>query len=557
MIAKLPKSFLYLLTAFFIINLFQAHFTELIYDEAYYWFYSQDMAWGYFDHPPMVALMIKISSLFFQGELGVRFVSVLMATLNLVIIWELIGDVRKKDYVIHYFVLVFSVALLNAYGFFTLPDTPLLFFTSCFLWSYKKFIERPNYAIALLLGFCMAALMYSKYHAVLVIFFVLLSNLPLVKNKYAWAAVAVALLAYTPHFYWLYDHDFVSIKYHLYERPNGAYSFQKYTLGFFVNLIVIVGLTFPFVYQALYKTRSKDLFEKALLYITYGVIIFFFLSSFNRRVQTQWIIVISIPLVILVYNFMLNHETTLKWIYRLGIANIVVILYLRLGLVYQPLLFQIYYETHGNKDWVGKLKDQVGDLPVVFENSYRRAPMYAFYSGGVPTFSLNNVMYRKNQYSLGDTEERVRGKRVAYISKYMKEGAITYTKLDGGVFHGKYIDAFNSYRKLSCEIEEQPVAISMGSEITYSVHNPYHQDIPLEALNFAVAYLDKYKKTQEVVKVVPQLQQNGIKELTKGSSTTFKLILPTSKKNDLAYFRIVISEFNLPYGLNGRPIPFD
>ena len=67
---KLPKIFLYLLALIFILNLLQAHFTELIFDEAYYWYYSQNMAWGYFDHPPMVALIVKISSLFLVESLG-------------------------------------------------------------------------------------------------------------------------------------------------------------------------------------------------------------------------------------------------------------------------------------------------------------------------------------------------------------------------------------------------------------------------------------------------------------------------------------------------------
>ena len=56
---KLPKLFLYILGSILVLNLLQAHFTELIFDEAYYWHYAQNMAWGYFDHPPMVALMIK------------------------------------------------------------------------------------------------------------------------------------------------------------------------------------------------------------------------------------------------------------------------------------------------------------------------------------------------------------------------------------------------------------------------------------------------------------------------------------------------------------------
>ena len=115
------------------------------------------------------------------------------------------------------------MTLLNAYGFFTLPDTPLLFFTAAFLWVYKKFIIKPSLVLALIMGILMAALMYSKYHAVLVIVFVLLSNLKLLTNTYAWVSAIMALLCYSPHFLWLYEHDFVSIKYHLFERPNQSY----------------------------------------------------------------------------------------------------------------------------------------------------------------------------------------------------------------------------------------------------------------------------------------------------------------------------------------------
>ena len=554
MFEKIPKQFYYFLAAFFVLNLVQSFFTELIFDEAYYWYYSQNMAWGYFDHPPMVALLIKISSLFFNGELGVRFMSCIISMINLVVLWLLIDKPEKNGYIPHFFLLVFSMTLLNAYGFFTLPDTPLLFFTSCFLLSYKHFLKAEKITTAIVMGICMAALMYSKYHAVLVILFVLLSNLKLVKNRYAWLSVLVALICYAPHFYWLYENDFVSIKYHLYERPNDAYSFEKYTLGFFVNLIAIFGLTFPFIYYALYKTKSKDLFNKALLYLVYGVILFFFISSFNRRVQTQWIIVICIPLVVIVYNYMLEHKSVLKWIIRLGIVNAVLILYLRLGLVYQPLLFNFYYESHGNKVWVNEIQEEVGDIPVVFENSYRNAPMYEFYSGGIPTFSLNNVMYRKNQYSIDNSEERVRGKKVAYLSKYINDNTFSYTKPDGWVYKGKYIPEFNSYRKLECILEEESVSLG-NSGYHLKVINPYDVDIELSKLKFSIAYLSPYKNTLSLKPVTPTLLEKGMEILSKKDTTDFSLEIPDYNQEKVGYIRVVISENGLYPGLNGKPIP--
>lgn len=515
------------------------------------------MAWGYFDHPPMVALMIKISSYFFNGELGVRFVSCVLSVLNLLALWLMIDSPKKNDYIPHFFVLVFSMTLLNAYGFFTLPDTPLLFFTSCFLLTYKHFIKKQSLGLALLLGICMAALMYSKYHAVLVIFFVLMSNLKLVRNRYAWLAVLVALSCYAPHFYWLFENDFVSIKYHLYERPNGAYSFEKYTLGFFVNLVAIFGLTFPLIYKALFKTKSDNLFHKALLYLTYGVLIFFFVSSFNRRVQTQWIIIVCIPMVVIAFNYMLNNKLALTWIFRLGLINALLIIYLRLGLAYQPFLFNFYYESHGNKEWAQAIKAEVGAVPVVFENSYRNAPMYSFYTNGTLTFSLNNFMYRKNQYSIDGSEEKVRGKDVAYISKYLNDDTFSYQREDGGLYKGKFISNFRSFRKLECIIDAQDITLNSDEELELMVFNPYKEAIDLSTLKFGITYMDAYKTPQETVEISPEALVPNTLNLQAKDTTNFIIQLPQTKKQNIGYFRVVISENDLLFGLNGKPIPLN
>ena len=555
MLKEIPKQFYYFLVFLLALNLVQSFFTELIYDEAYYWYYSQEMAWGYFDHPPMVALLIKISSLFFNGELGVRFMSCILAVANVLVLWLLIDHPKKNSFIPQFFVLVFSMTLLNAYGFLTLPDTPLLFFTSCFLLVYKNFIEKPSLYLSVVLGVVMACLMYSKYHAVLVILFVLLSNLKLVRSKYAWFAVIIALVCYAPHFYWLYEHDFVSINYHISERPNGAYSFEKYTVGFFVNLVAIFGLTFPFIYQALYKTKANSLFNKALLFLTYGVILFFFISSFNRRVQTQWVIIICIPMTLIVFQYMLNNTNSAKWIYRLGLANIVIILYLRLGLVHQPLLFNIFYETHGNKEWVKKVAQEAGDTPVVFENSYRNAPMYQFYSGHT-SFSLNNVQYRKNQYSIDNSEEAVRNKNILYLTKYSKEGSFEFTKMTGGKYYGNYIPNFKSYRKLECILDMDKEAIHLEEPLEFKVYNPYSFKIPINELKFGIAYLDRYKKVQQLKSLTVETANKETKELLPRDTTYFKIKTPlNSEIKEAAYFRLVISENNLYFGLNGKPIP--
>jgi len=95
--SRYPKSLILFGLIFFTINIVQALLTDLHGDEAYYWRYAQDLDWGYFDHPPMTALMIKIGGLFFSGELGVRIITVLFSFISIFIMWELIYPKSKTE----------------------------------------------------------------------------------------------------------------------------------------------------------------------------------------------------------------------------------------------------------------------------------------------------------------------------------------------------------------------------------------------------------------------------------------------------------------------------
>lgn len=534
-----------------LINLVQAYFTDLIFDESYYWYYSRELAWGYFDHPPMVAFLIKIGSLLNKGELGVRLMSCIFSIGTIFFMWKCIEHPKKHEFIPHFFVLIFSATLMNAYGFFMLPDTPLIFFLALFLWLYKNFIKNPTYLWSLTLGLSMASLMYSKYHAVLIILFVLFSNLKLLRNKYAWFAVITALICYIPHLLWLNENDFLSIRYHLFERPNRAYEFGDFTLGFFINLIVLFGLTFPWIYKALFQTKARDLFTRALLFLVYGFILFFFLSSFSRRIQTQWLIAICVPMLIIAFRVMLQDSSTRRWLVRMAIVNTVILLYLRVGLAYDPL-FPKHYESHGNKEWVQGLTNEIGDMPVVFENSYRLASMFQFYSGN-ESFSINNFSYRHNQYSVDRSEEAMQHRDVLFISRFLEEGDLSVKTAPDFELFGVYIPDFESFRKLRCHVEEDENTNEMEEQIG-TLYNPYPTDIPLFKLKFGVAYLNKYKQVKDTSSIRVRFLNEGAKEVNSGDSLAFAFRLPPSDSLVPTYFRITISENDLPFGLNGDNI---
>lgn len=553
MAQRFPRLFLLLLGFLLILNLFQAWFTELLYDEAYYWYYSQTPSWGYFDHPPMVAAMVWVGELFFNGELAVRLISCFMGVGTYLLLWLLIDNPKKNDYTVHFFFLLFSMALVNAYGFFTLPDTPLLFFTVLFLFVYKKFLGKRNVFLSIALGLTMAALMYSKYHAVLVIVFVLISNWRLVLDKYAWLAVSVSLICYAPHILWLYENDFISVKYHLFERPNHAYSFSEFTLGYVLNLILVFGLLFPWVYKALFKSKSNDdLFVRALQFLSYGFILFFFLSSFSKRIQTQWIVLICVPMALLTFTNLIQNQTTAKWVFRMGIISTLLLLYARVWLINDRLL-PIYFETHDNKDWVKRLSEETGDIPIVFQNSYRNASMYAFYSGNL-SFSLNTTDKRQNQFTIDDSESKVQGKRVAYIAKDIEDNNFEYVKSNGSIYQGKYLNSFKSYRKLWASITEIPLEVEKLNDLKIAVYNPYQEDILKENLEWYVAYLNQYKEPLELKRIECVDLNIDSKFLKKSDTLYLNCSIPIPADENVHYIRFGISENGLKAGINSKTL---
>ena len=138
--------------SWFLIGLIQAWGTELFDDEAYYWVYSKFMDWGYFDHPPMIALLIKIGYSIFPSELGVRLFIVILGTASIYYIEKL---TKPKDLKLFYSI-VLSMAILQLGGVMAVPDIPLFFFTVMFFVAYQKYDEHGGFKEALFLSIVIA-----------------------------------------------------------------------------------------------------------------------------------------------------------------------------------------------------------------------------------------------------------------------------------------------------------------------------------------------------------------------------------------------------------------
>jgi hypothetical protein len=436
-------------TSWIILGLIQSRFTDLLDDEAYYWVYSKFLDWGYFDHPPMTAVLIKMGYSIFQNELGVRLFFLLLNVLSLLIIEELID---KKNLFLFY-AITLSLAVLQISGFVAVPDTPLILFTALFFFCYKKFLQQSSLLNSFLLGLVTAALLYSKYHAVLIVLFVLLSNLKLFIRYQTYLAGLVALVFFSPHLWWQYQHDWISFRYHLFESNVNAYKFS-FTLEYIGGQILLAGpIAGSILLPAAFLYRTKNVFEKALKFTLAGIYIFFLLSSFRGKVEANWTSPAIVPLIILSYNFLVEKNTPIaiggrKWLFRLLPITLVLVLIARIIMIVDVLPSkELKKRYHGWRGWPKLMTEKTKGLPVVFENSYQRASKYWFYSGQI-TYSLNWYRERRNNYDFWPIEDSLLGKPVFILDVHNLDSFPNKMETSIGTLGYKYDSAWSSFAKV-------------------------------------------------------------------------------------------------------------
>ena len=520
-----------------ILNIVQGSTTELLPDEAYYWVYSQYMSWGFFDHPPFVAVWVTISDFLFTDELGVRFFSSISFSLLIYLVWITIDHPLKKKFTWLFIVLVFSTALLNVYGFITTPDTPLLFFFALFLWSYKEYLTKRNTVSYLLLSLAITGMMYSKYQGILIVLFIFLSNWKLAKDYKIWLVCLGALVLYIPHIHWQYVNDFPSVKYHLYERASVATYKFEYTLMHFVNAIAILGFTFIVMYKAFFKgIKSNDLFHKGLNYIISGFFIFFLVASFRGHVQAQWIAPIMLPLILITFNYLVENNTQLKLFNYLAIANISIILFVRIMIANEGII-PVKLDFHGNKQWTLKVKEFTKGSDKLFINSFQNASIYWFYTKE-KTHYQKNYLGRKNQYGFIPNNDVYTSDSIAYITRISKEYSTIKMKSSGkdSIFIS-FINDYKSFFDIEIDfVNSSNIVFNTSTKKMYDVivKNPYKFDINLNDIEVLVAFQNN--KGNEKYSITSKINTSIIKA---SSEEMFSLELDGSLIYDINEFSTV------------------
>ena len=483
------------LGVWWIANLVQAGFTELANDEAYYHMFAERLAWGYFDHPPVTALLVWAGERLLGGELGVRFFFTVLQPLYLWILWRLIrpADAGRRDAAL--FVVVSAATLmLQLYGFIAVPDGPLMFTTALFLLTFKWFSENRRRAW-LWMGIAMALMAYSKYHGALVVLFALAANPRQLLRPALYSSGAVALLLLVPHLVWQYEHDWASFAYHLSGR-NSVFR-PGYVVEFLANVLVVFNPFFvPLYVQAWRKVKPQTPVGRALKLLPVAFIVFFMLSSLRGYVQPQWVIVSCFGLVCVLFAYARRHPRTRRYVMRAGGVTVGLIVLVRLVMIFNPL--GIRFEVFNNPESYAAIAAEADGRPVVFRYGYAVAAKYAFYTGG-EAYCQPNIRYRTHQWQFRDDDSQFIGREVLVecpdgtVSDSTRQ-VRTLTMANGRSFTWFVDPAFHPVRLVDIAFTGLPGRVAAGETLRLElrIRNPYPYAIRVGAGDTQLVMLWKH-----------------------------------------------------------------
>lgn len=367
---QLPQTMLVAALFVFLFRIIASFSTNLGVDEAYYFSYLQFPQISFYDHPPMVAIMLWLTTLnqSFSSEFFMRLGPLLIGTMNLFLIFRIGTEIQNKRTGLLAAALA-SASLYNSIisGLFVLPDTPLSLFWLFALWSAIRYIKNGLSKQLFLFGFFAGLALVSKYHGLFLWMgmglYILAHQRNELRKPRLYLALALTFAIFSPVIIWNAQNNWESFLF----QGSRAFSFQFKPLTLTAELfgqfaynnpisVVILALIFiPFFKN--YRTQSTHI-QSVLLWFSLPLILLVVVLSLFNRTQPHWtgpayygLILVAATLLDRLPQLQLN-----KFIKGINAANWLLVATLIVGIVHSnvgllPSLPPKNIETMGQYDF--------------------------------------------------------------------------------------------------------------------------------------------------------------------------------------------------------------
>ncbi len=238
-------------------------------DEVYYRIYAQELHWNYFDHPPLVAWLIRFTTynLVHESELFIRLGAILSAATCSWLLF-IAGKKLKDERTGFLAALIYNFSIYGCViaGTLILPDAPqMVCWTAALVLMINlakdDAITKDKEYHLILFGLVTGLGMISKIHSIF-LWFALLVYLLVYQRKWfskpsLYISGTLTLIIFAPVIKWNFDHHFVTYLYHS-KRVNVAnggvnlVSFARFTIGQFIYISpILIFSLFKSAYDAL------------------------------------------------------------------------------------------------------------------------------------------------------------------------------------------------------------------------------------------------------------------------------------------------------------------
>jgi len=281
------------------VRLVCAAITPLSFDECLYWLWSKHIAGGYYDHPPINPILIRLgTTLFGDTPLGVRALGVLLVLPASWAVWRT-GALLFNEKVGATAALYFNLTLVVTIGSaIATPDNAVVTATAVLLLTLAKLFATGRGEWWLAVGVAFGVGMLSKYTTIFFAFgiFVWLLLVPELRKWLAtpwpWIAGVIALVVFSPTLIWNAEHHWASVLYQ-YNRL----VVNEWTLRYFGEfLLTQIGMATPpvFVLGAMgligtLRGEGGTLGARILINaFVWPIVIYFVWHTFHGRVEGNW-----------------------------------------------------------------------------------------------------------------------------------------------------------------------------------------------------------------------------------------------------------------------------
>lgn len=350
--------------------------TDLFFDEAQYWTWSLEPAFGYYSKPPLIAWVIGVANATCgSSEFCIRLPSPLLHTATACVLFAL--GARLYDA---------RIGFWSALAYATLPgvslssgimstDVPLLLFWALGLYAFARLIETPRIWPAILLGLALGLGLNAKYAMALFLpcIAVYLALTPerrwLLKDFRLWAALLMGAALIAPNLIWNAANQFATFA-HTADNANWRGSLVNP-----VNALIFLGTQFgvfgPIMFGALIAItirawrRGIPAEDRLLLSFALPVLAIVAVQAFLSRAHANWAAVAYVSATVLVIATLIR-DTSWGLIRTSFALHLVVLIALGLGVASAgqfrlPLAGDPFARTLGWKEIASETRALVED----------------------------------------------------------------------------------------------------------------------------------------------------------------------------------------------------